>query len=265
MSWIDAGGVSLRCKVDGDGTETVVLIHEAGGSIESWDVVTQRLSVARRVLRYDQRGFGLSEKAYELSLDGMVQDLVALLDAVKVERPCHLVGTAIGGSIALACAAAHPGRVASVVATSPVTGPLPPAVMSSLGQRAALVEMRGMRAVADTTLLRSYPPEMRLDAERFEQYRNRFIGNDPKSFAALTRAFGTVNLPALYSAIQCPALIVGSSRDGLKPAHECAEVATLIARGRYAELDSGHFVAVQSPALLADLLIKFLEECHAQS
>jgi 3-oxoadipate enol-lactonase len=264
MKWVDAAGVSLRCDTRGAGRGTVVFVHEAGGSLESWDEVAQRLPAAWPAVRYDQRGFGQSEKTGELTLEGMVRDLVGLLDALDVDGPCHLVGTAIGGSIALACAAAHPDRVASVVASSPVTGPLPGAALASLAQRATLVESQGMRAVADTSLQRSYPPELRTDRQRFEQYRNRYLANDPRSFAALTRAFGTVDLTGLHGRIRCPALIVGCTRDGLKPARECAELAARIAGGRFVEVDSGHFVAVQTPELFAPLLREFIQECHDQ-
>jgi 3-oxoadipate enol-lactonase len=265
MNWIDADGVALRYELAGSGADTVVFLHEAGGSIESWDSVARRLQSGYRTLRYDQRGFGHSEKASTLSLDGMVRDLIGLLDALDINRRCHLVGTAVGGSIALACAAKHPDRVGSVVATSPVTGPLPDAARTSLEQRAATVEAQGMRAVADASLHRSYPQELRSDAERFAQYRSRYLANDPQSFAALTRAFGTIDLSGLFALITCPVLLVGCSRDGLKPPRECAEAAARIEHGRFAEADSGHFVAVQSPDLFADLLSDFLEEHHVIS
>jgi pimeloyl-ACP methyl ester carboxylesterase len=58
----------------------VVLIHEMGGTLESWDGVAPLLARHRRVLRYDTRGAGLSQKARgALSID-MTEDLAALMD-----------------------------------------------------------------------------------------------------------------------------------------------------------------------------------------
>src|SRR5437773_12566776 len=62
MHFIEANGVGLRYELTGNGNRTLVLIHEMGGSLESWDEVAPRLAAGRRVLPYDTRGAGLSEK-----------------------------------------------------------------------------------------------------------------------------------------------------------------------------------------------------------
>ena len=81
---------------------TVVLIHEMGGSLESWDEVAPVLAANRRVLRYDTRGAGLSEKVRgALCIDTMVDDLGALLDALGIVGKVALAGIAVGGAIAL--------------------------------------------------------------------------------------------------------------------------------------------------------------------
>src|SRR5947209_18435453 len=85
MDFIEANGVGLRYELSGRGQQTVGLIHEMGGSLESWDEVAPVLAAGRRVLRYDTRGAGLSEKARgTLAIDTMVDDLAALLDALGI-------------------------------------------------------------------------------------------------------------------------------------------------------------------------------------
>jgi 3-oxoadipate enol-lactonase len=59
MNFIETNSVGLRYELSGNGPRTVVLIHEMGGSLESWDEVAPRLATSRRVLRYDTRGAGL--------------------------------------------------------------------------------------------------------------------------------------------------------------------------------------------------------------
>ncbi|HYP11823.1 MAG TPA: alpha/beta fold hydrolase [Xanthobacteraceae bacterium] len=59
--FVDANGVSLHYALAGAG-RSVVLLHELGGTLNSWDGVVPRLAEHFRVLRYDQRGAGLSEK-----------------------------------------------------------------------------------------------------------------------------------------------------------------------------------------------------------
>jgi 3-oxoadipate enol-lactonase len=251
MKWIEVPGGALRYDLDGSGM-TTVLIHEAGGSLESWDPVVPHFATQGRMLRYDQRGFGLSERVSALSLRSMVADLLALLDALDIRERVHLLGTAIGGSIALGLAAHHPERVASLIATSPVTGGLGEAAKASLEQRARIVEHDGMRAIADASLLRSYPERLRHDTKGFTQYRLRFLANDPHSFAALSRAFSGIDLDPLCARIECPALIIGCTEDPIKPTAECRALAARLAHGQYLELDTGHYIGQISPQLLIE-------------
>jgi pimeloyl-ACP methyl ester carboxylesterase len=72
MGFIEVNGAALRSDLVGSGAATLVLIHEMGGTLESWDLVLPNLSAQRRVLRYDTRGAGLSQKVRgTLSVDTM--------------------------------------------------------------------------------------------------------------------------------------------------------------------------------------------------
>ena len=44
-----------------------------------------------------------------------------------------------------------------------------------------------MRALAEQSLAKSYPPEVRHNAEEFRKFRARWLANDPQSFAAINR------------------------------------------------------------------------------
>jgi pimeloyl-ACP methyl ester carboxylesterase len=68
------------------------------------------------VILYDLRGHGGTERPRTgYSLEASVRDLIALLDAIGVTEPVHLVGNSFGGTIALALTMAHPDRVASLL------------------------------------------------------------------------------------------------------------------------------------------------------
>lgn len=83
MNWIEVNGTSLRYEVSGGGPSTLVLVHEMGGTLDSWDQVLPALNNGRRVVRYDTRGAGLSEKiGGAVTWDQMAGDLAELLDAL---------------------------------------------------------------------------------------------------------------------------------------------------------------------------------------
>ena len=149
MNFIEANGVSLRYAVQGAG-KPLVLIHEMGGTMESWDLVVPALAAKRRVMRYDTRGAGFSEKIRGvLQIDTMTDDLIALLDGLGIKEKVALAGTAVGGAIALHTAARLPDRVAAVIATSPAVS-IPAANKAAVLERVARFESEGLRfAIGD--------------------------------------------------------------------------------------------------------------------
>src|ERR1700760_573117 len=85
MNWVEVNGTSLRYELSGRGKTTLVLVHEMGGTLDSWEQVLPALNNSRQVLRYDTRGAGLSEKiGGRVTFDDMADDLAALLDAVGI-------------------------------------------------------------------------------------------------------------------------------------------------------------------------------------
>ena len=90
---------------------SVVLLHELGGTLNSWNKVAPRLAQNYRVLRYDQRGSGLSEKVrQDFSNDVLVEDFEALAKALGLAPPYHFVTVAAAATQALRFLEKHPGR-----------------------------------------------------------------------------------------------------------------------------------------------------------
>ena len=258
MKWIEVNGVSLRYELTGQGSETLVLVHELGGALESWDDVLPELQKRFRVLRYDQRGFGLSEKAKgTLALDTMADDLAALLDGLGITAPCHVTGLALGAAIALGFAARYPAKVKKLVISSPATGVSKDRSAQVL-ERADAVEREGMRAQVQASLDRSYPEVLRGNRERYELYRLRWLANDPAGFAAINRMLADMEMTEDYCKIACPTLVISAKHDLLRPPAMIEPIARAIPGARYIETDSGHFMAVQTPELWLETVLPFL-------
>ena len=228
------------------------------GDLESWDEVLPTLQSNFQVIRYDQRGAGLSEKTSLLTVDIVLDDLRGLLDGLAVGDPVLLAGAALGGGYALAFAARDPERVAQVVATSPATGVTDEAG-KGLRESAELAETAGMRAAVESSLALSYPQSLRSDLSRYDRYRARWLTNDPISFGALCRMLADVDLEWIFERIQCDVLILGATQDPIRQPAAVKLLAQRIARSTYREVDSGHFLAVQSPALFLDETLAFLK------
>jgi 3-oxoadipate enol-lactonase len=258
MNWIEVNGTSLRYELSGRGPTTLVLIHEMGGTLESWDQVLPIVTNGRRALRYDTRGAGLSEKTRgTVTWDQMVDDLVGLLDALGITGKVALAGTAVGAAIAIHFAVRYPDRAAALVLHGPAVGVADDRKQATLN-RAASVETGGMRSVVETSLANSYPPVVRHDPEVFAAFRARWLGNDPESFAAINRMLAAENIEHELAQIACPTLLTAGRHDALRPPSIIEPMARLVPGAQFLELNTGHFASVQTPGLVAQAIHSFL-------
>jgi len=101
--------------------DPVVLIHGLSFDRSMWDPQFPALAGHYRTVRYDLRGFG--DSGVPAAAHGHVEDLLALLDALTIDR-AHLVSLSLGANIALATVVFHPHRVRALVLAS--SGPRPP-------------------------------------------------------------------------------------------------------------------------------------------
>jgi 3-oxoadipate enol-lactonase len=262
MDFIEVNGTALRYELSGSGASTLVLVHEMGGTLESWDFVTPLFAAKRRVLRYDTRGAGLSQKVRPpLTIDTMSDDLVSLLDALGIAGTVALAGVAVGGAIAIRTAVRHPRRVAAVSASSPAVG-IAPDRRPALLTRVEKMEREGLQAVIDT-LDNGYPVELRRDAQRFAAFRARWLGSDPVSYGAIYRMLIATDLQPELPQIACPVLVTAGTLDRARPAHLVEPVARSIPGARYALLETGHYAPVQTPELYARTVGEFLDAAGA--
>jgi pimeloyl-ACP methyl ester carboxylesterase len=114
-------GVRLRYADRGEGGPPVVLVHGWKGSHRLWDATVARLAERRRVVAFDLRGMGESDKprcAY--SFDELAGDLGFVLRALEVDD-ATLVGWSMGCTVSLAYLDGGGGRVGRLVL---VNGPL---------------------------------------------------------------------------------------------------------------------------------------------
>lgn len=253
MGWLDANGTSLRYRIDGTGPP-VVLIHEMGTSLEVWDEVVPKLT-GHRVIRYDIRGFGLSEKLRgPIDFDTEVADLTALLDRLGVTGPVTLAGSALGGAIALRFAASHPERAAGVVAIGPAAYLT---VRPEAVAQADVVERQPLgnrvRGEIDTI----YPPQIRHDPDRQARFVGVQMAADVKSLAESMRMIGNTSFADVLPTIHCPTWIVATTLYKTRDPASLRELASRVPGGVYKELTTGHLAPIESPDLVAGVIQQF--------
>jgi 3-oxoadipate enol-lactonase len=257
MPYLDTGRISLFFEEVGSGGVPVFLLHELGGSSESWRDVTPLLATDRRVIAIDMRCAGRSEKPPDpFELTDVADDLDGLLQALNPEQPVDVIGAALGSLVGALLAIRHPARVRRLLmcAVAPdMAGP----TRAYLAERADKVRKVGMRGVAEASLANSFPASH--PAER-AAYRGIYLGNDPAAYAELSLALGRLELTvADWGRIRAQTLVASGAHDFLWPPPVGREVAALIPAARFEVMDdAGHFPHLQAPATLVKLARDFL-------
>ncbi len=216
---LDTGETTLNCELVGDGP-AVVFTHGLGGSLESWRPAAERLRDRYRVLTWDVRGFGASDRnPVGLSPRLWAADLSALLRALEIERAV-IAGISMGGVIAQRFALDHPQQTRALIAIS-TSSKVGEQARSGWLARAEQVEKLGLATVlaASGGPALSYGKRYR-DAHAEEiaaAARLTAERNDPACYAAACRAVSDYDYTAELGAIRCPTLILQGLDDRLTP------------------------------------------------
>ena len=259
MPHIDSGRISLFFDDAGSGGTPVLLLHELGGSSESWREVVPRLAGDRRVIAVDSRCAGRSEKPPgAFTLADVADDLDGFLRALHLDEPIDVIGAALGSLAGALLAIRHPARVRRLIMCA-VAPDMAGATRAYVAERAEKVRVVGMRGVADASLSNPFPASQ---PEQRAAYRGIYLGNDPVAYAELSLALAQLEMmPADWGAIQAPVLVASGAHDFLWPPAVGREVAALIPGARFEVMeDAGHFPHLQAPKTVVRLARDFLDD-----
>lgn len=111
---IEVNGVNLWHRITGEG-DPVVQIHGAGFGHFNLDPVTPIVNEHFKVIDYDQRGYGQSDKPEQhYDMEVWADDAIGLMDALEIET-AHIHGSSMGGMIAIVIAGKYPERTRSAI------------------------------------------------------------------------------------------------------------------------------------------------------
>ena len=251
--------VEVHAAVDGPaGAPVVLLTGSLGSDLSMWDAQVPALAERFRVVRYDARGHGRSPvPPGPYALDDLVDDAVALLDRLDVER-AHVVGLSLGGMTALRLAAREPHRVdrLAVLCTSALLGPA-----SAWAERAELVRAQGTAAVAEAVVDRWFTPALRAADPGLVQRMRQMVADTPaEGYAACCAAIETMDLRADLPRIAAPTLAVAGADDPATPPEHLAAVASGVPGGRLLVLpQAAHLASVEQAAAVNAALLAHLD------
>ncbi len=208
-----------------------------------------------RLIRYDERGCGLSDwDVDDFSFDAWVDDLELVVDAVGVER-FPLLGVSQGGAVAIAYAVRHPERVSHLILAGAYgRGRLVRAVDATELDEAALdldIARVGWRRDDDAFRL-VFASQFIPDGTR--ELWDAFIDlqratTSPGNLVKFLEVFARIDVSQLAPKVRCPTLIVHSRGDVRVPQTQARELAALIPDSRLVLLNSrSHILTESEPA-----------------
>lgn len=220
-----------------------------------WGHLLSWLSQRFTLLRYDQRGNGLSDwHVADLSFEAWVRDLGTVVDASGQEKVA-LLGLSQGAPVAIAYAVRHPERVSHLIlhggyargrrrrGDDAAPEPLDAAVIQLVehgwgGDDASFRQFFTSQFVPDGT------PEQHRWFNELER-----MSASPANAARLLRTMYEVDVTADLPAVACPTLVLHASGDLRVPFGEGRLLAGAIAQARFVPLDSrNHLMLEHEPA-----------------
>jgi pimeloyl-ACP methyl ester carboxylesterase len=217
-----SGDVSVAYQVVGEGPLDLVLVHgwvqsfDAGWEIEPIERFYLRLASFSRLILFDKRGIGLSDRVAldDLpSLETRMDDMRAVMDDVGVQRAAvfgHSEGAAMSGLFA----ATYPERTQALVMAGGAAR-MRWAPDYPLGQTDdAIAELE--RAIVDNwgpdlirSMLRELGPSIADDEELVQAHtRAALRAASPAAAAALTRMSTAIDIRHVLPAIRVPTLVL---------------------------------------------------------
>ncbi len=163
--------------IDGQGEETIVLLHGTGSSLHTWEAWVQLLKDKYRIVRMDLPAFGLTgpnpQNRHDLIFYNIF--LETFFDKIGLDK-FHLAGNSFGGFLAWNYALLHPGEVEHLVLLNSSGYPLEPKKLP-LGFRLAqnkrfsqYLEKVTPKSIIKKTVYAAYEDDSKVSQETIDRY-----------------------------------------------------------------------------------------------
>lgn len=253
-------GTQIAYSIAGNGPPFVktanYLSHlEADWTSPVWQHFLQAFSKHHTLIRYDERGTGLSDRhAADLSFDSWVGDLENVVDAVGLEK-FALFGQSQGGPVAVAYTVRHPEKVSRLILLGTYArGWLNRNLNEEeREEEEMLISLMRVGWGRENPAFRQFftaqlmPDATREQMQSFDELMR--VSADPKVAAVLEREMHLTDVQDLAPKISVPTLVMHARQDASIPFEEGRRLAGLIPGAQFIPLDSkNHILTEAEPA-----------------
>lgn len=240
----------------------VVFLHGIGGNRHNWSSQLESFSDSYACFAWDGMGYGDSgDSSTPRDFKHFARELVVLLEHIGADK-AHIVGTSMGGHIALSLYAAYPERVAtlSLIATNAGMANLSDAERHEFVQRRVDPLTRGARPsdigaqILDTLVGRGVTSDVRAHVV------DSIAAIRTESYIDTVHAIVTTDFRELLPTISVPTLIVVGEDDRVFPVSESQYLSNRIPNAKFHVLPGiGHMLNLEAAEPFREAVRPFLE------
>jgi len=266
-------GINLAVAVCGKGLPVVKAANwmnhvEFDWQSPVWSPLLTQLAAQFRLIRYDERGTGLSDwNVADLSFETFVRDLETVADALDLRR-FALFGNAQGAAVAIAYAVRHPERVSRLVLSGGYAqGWRARGNPAEIEGRKALLKLVRVGWGQDNPAFRQVFTSLMIPGGTLEQSQwvndLQRVSTSPANAARLLQVFGDIDVAHLLPRVAAPTLVLHSRGDAPCPFEQGLMLARGIPNARFVALESRNNVILShEPAWqrFVDKVCAFLDE-----
>jgi DNA-binding winged helix-turn-helix (wHTH) protein len=230
-----------------------------------WRPLLDRLSRGRRLVRYDPRGTGLSNRQMNgATVEQLADDMEAVADAAGLERfPIYAVRQSV--PVALALAARRPDRVSRLIllnglvrgSTARGEAEKTETIVGMIRTGWGVPGSAFMRAIATVFMPRSTPEEVESLVEM------QALSASAEVAAELRRIIGDIDVTPCLEKVTCPTLVVSFTGDQVQSPEQSRQIARALPDAEFHLLGSPNHVLVPSAPVWStclDMFEQFLAE-----
>jgi 3-oxoadipate enol-lactonase len=257
MPDIDVDGCTIHVEVEGpENAPVLMLSNSLGTDLHMWDLQVGPFRGHFRLVRYDRRGHGKSSVPKgPYSMEGLGRDVLAILDALAIER-INWCGLSMGGMVGMWLGANAPDRIDKLILSNTSSYMADNALWDA---RIKTARERGLAGLVDGTLERWFTKAFRERApQAIEPIRQMFLATKVDGYVACIEAIRAMDHRPLLPKITAPTLVIAGRHDPGTTLQAGEFIAQHIPGAKLAVLETAHIANVEEPKRYADTALGFL-------
>ena len=237
--------------------DVICFSNSLGTDNRLWNKILCHFTNNFRVITYDKRGHGLSNKpTSKITIEDLALDISDLLEHLKIKK-VNFVGISIGGMIAQKLASIKPNLINKLILcdTAVKIGNY-----DIWNERIKLLKKKGLFGITDSIIERWFSKKFILsNFNEIQVYKNMLNTTSIQGYIECCEAIKEADLSMNAQLIKNPTLVLVGSNDQSTPPELVQSTATLIKNSKFHMIkNSGHLPCIDNPDELAKLIKNFL-------